>query len=200
MRSGLYFKVRDNFKFTPKLKVLDLGVSGNDDDYFHKLYPYKKNITAAGLAPKDDYLKKNFPEIKYVHIKPKFPYPFKNKQFEFVHTSAVIEHVGNRKNQLEFLKELNRIGESGVATTPNRWFPLEFHTFMPFIHWLPTDIYRKLFNALGFKYYSSEANLNLLDFNALNNLAAKAGFKRYKIVKNRILGITSNFLLIWYKK
>ena len=23
------------------------------------------------------------------------------------------------------------------VTTPNRWFPLEVHTLLPFVHWLP---------------------------------------------------------------
>ena len=30
-------------------------------------------------------------------------------------------------------------GSSGsvFVTTPNRWFPLEVHTLLPFVHWLP---------------------------------------------------------------
>jgi hypothetical protein len=25
------------------------------------------------------------------------------------------------------------------VTTPNRWFPLEVHTLLPFVHWLPAE-------------------------------------------------------------
>jgi hypothetical protein len=38
------------------------------------------------------------------------------------YSSAVIEHVGHRQNQVEFLRELWRMGRSGIfVTTPNRW-------------------------------------------------------------------------------
>jgi hypothetical protein len=26
------------------------------------------------------------------------------------------------------------------VTTPNRWFPLEVHTLLPFVHWLPPGL------------------------------------------------------------
>jgi hypothetical protein len=30
------------------------------------------------------------------------------------------------------------------VTTPNRWFPLEVHTLLPFVHWLPPGPRRRL--------------------------------------------------------
>ena len=36
-------------------------------------------------------------------------------------------------------------------TTPNRWFPLDPHTLLPFAHWLPPGARRdRLFRARGF--------------------------------------------------
>jgi hypothetical protein len=198
LRAKIYCVIAKNVQFSSQYKVLDLGVTDKDDNYFHKLYPFKKNITTAGLAPKNEYIKRDYPEVKYVQIKPKCPYPFKDKAFDFVHSSAVIEHVGSRQKQQEFLKEVNRIGKSGVITTPNRWFPLEFHTFLPFIHWLPTNSYRKFFKLLGFKFYAEEKNLNLLGLDDLDALAKNTGFKKYKIISYKSLGLVSNYLLFWF--
>lgn len=197
VRSSLYYLIRKNIKFNPKSKVLDLGVGDDDFNYFHKLYPYKKNITAAGLSKKNRHFQKDYPQIKYVQISTKFPYQFKDAEFDFVHSSAVIEHVGNRKRQQQFLSELNRIGKSGVITTPNRWFPLEMHTCLPLVHWLPTRVYRKIFMLLGFNYYADKKNLNLLTLRELDNLAGKVGFKKYRIITKKILGFDSNYLLFW---
>lgn len=197
LRSSLYYMIRQNVKLNRGAKILDLGVGDDDFNYFHKLYPYKKNITAAGLSKQNGILRKDYPQIKYVQISTKFPYQFKDAEFDFVHSSAVIEHVGSRKRQQQFLSELNRIGKSGVITTPNRWFPLEMHTCLPLVHWLPTKIYRKIFKLLGFNFYADEKNLNLLTYKELDNLAEKAGFKKYKIITKKILGFDSNYLLFW---
>ena len=200
LRCALYDLIDKNVNFNSRFKVLDLGVGDNDHNYFHKLYPHRKNITAAGLARRNKILNRDYPLIKYVQINTKFPYPFKSGEFDFIHSSAVIEHVGSRKRQQQFLIELNRIGKSGAVTTPNRWFPLEVHTFLPLIHWLPTKIYRKIFILLGLKYYAKERNLNLLTLQDLIDLASKAGFKSYKIIAKKTLGFDSNYLLMWSQK
>jgi hypothetical protein len=33
--------------------------------------------------------------------------------------------------------ELCRVSQRVFVTTPNRWFPLEVHTLLPVVHWLP---------------------------------------------------------------
>jgi hypothetical protein len=34
-------------------------------------------------------------------------------------------------------------------STPNRWFPVETHTLLPFVHWLPRPAADCAFAALG---------------------------------------------------
>ena len=37
-----------------------------------------------------------------------------------------------------------------IIITPNRLHPLEFHTKIPLIHWMPKKIHRKILKFLGF--------------------------------------------------
>ena len=49
----------------------------------------------------------------------------------------MIEHVGGREAQRRFVEEALRVARRAFVTTPNRWFPVEVHTRLPLVHWLP---------------------------------------------------------------
>ncbi len=74
--------------------------------------------------------------------------PFGNNSFDFVFSNAVIEHVGNEEDQLDFVNEHNRVGKNWVFTTPNRLFPIESHTQIVLLHmkrgWSNGDVTRLL--------------------------------------------------------
>jgi 2-polyprenyl-3-methyl-5-hydroxy-6-metoxy-1,4-benzoquinol methylase len=61
--------------------------------------------------------------------------PFPDKSFDLVLSNAVIEHVGEEREQLRFVSEHDRVGKNWLITTPNRWFPIESHTLAIFLHW-----------------------------------------------------------------
>jgi Methyltransferase domain len=63
--------------------------------------------------------------------------PFADHSFDLVFSNAVVEHVGDATAQRRFLREHARVGRHWVATTPNRWFPVEPHTAAVFKHWSP---------------------------------------------------------------
>jgi len=64
--------------------------------------------------------------------------PFADGEFDRGFSNAVVEHVaGGRDGQRLFVHELCRVARRVFVTTPNRWFPLEVHTLLPFVHWLP---------------------------------------------------------------
>jgi len=62
--------------------------------------------------------------------------PFEDNSFDLVFSNAVIEHVGNESNQLQFVREHQRVGINWIMTTPNKYFPVESHTQTLFRHFL----------------------------------------------------------------
>ena len=42
------------------------------------------------------------------------------------------------------MHELCRVSKRVFVTTPNRMFPLEVHTLLPFVHWLPSSARKRL--------------------------------------------------------
>ncbi len=64
--------------------------------------------------------------------------PFGADEFDLVYSNAVIEHVGGAQEQHRFLTEHERVGRHWIATTPNRWFPVEAHRHTLFRHWSPS--------------------------------------------------------------
>jgi hypothetical protein len=61
--------------------------------------------------------------------------PFRDACADLVYSNAVIEHVGGEPDQERFLSEHARVGRTWIATTPNRWFPVESHTLVVLRHW-----------------------------------------------------------------
>ena len=87
-----------------------------------------------------------------------------------------------------------------VIQTVNRYFPIETHTKLPLLHFLPKTKYRKLLKFLKYDYYSLEKNLNLLSYKdmskLLNYFSNQIKFNVYKIYT---FGFVSNILAICYK-
>lgn len=123
--------------------------------------------------------------------------PFKDNKFDICYSSATIEHVGSKKEQILFLKELLKVTKNYVfITTPNRYFPIDFHTKLPLIHWLPKKIHRKILNFFNLKFYAKEKNLNLLDEKEIKYLVSNINCSSFKIKKLYLLFFCSNFLII----
>ncbi len=66
--------------------------------------------------------------------------------FDVVFSNAVIEHVGDRERQEALVREALRVGRRVFVTTPNRWFPIEVHTRLPFVHWLPDELAHRAYD------------------------------------------------------
>ena len=182
----------------PDDSVLDLGVTNDQSwghsNFFEHWYPYKDRITACGVEDAK-FLEEMHPGLKFVLADGR-SLPFADKEFDFVHSNAVVEHVGSREKQTAFLREAWRVARKGIfITTPNRWFPVEFHTITPFAHWLPAAAFRKLCKLRGLGFFASEDNLNLLSASELKRLAAEIVSEGFKVASVKLAGWPSNLLL-----
>jgi hypothetical protein len=197
-RRELFALFMDRFRPTVSDAVLDVGVTADRsyemNNYFEVLYPHAHRITATGFDAHSD-LPQRYPGLQYVQVGPgRMPFP--DGAFDLVHCSAVIEHVGSRAEQVAFLSELWRVSRRGIfVTTPNRWFPVEFHTVVPVLHWLPAPVFRSCLRRLGRDFYADEANLNLLDRRALRTLASSAGLNNVRVHGVSLFGWESNLVL-----
>lgn len=180
---------------TPTMCVLDVGVTGDteqqESNYFERLYPYPAQITAVGTED-GSHLAEQYPGLRYRRVEPGKPLPFATNQFDIVFCNAVLEHTGSRSSQAAFLKEICRVGKRFFVTTPDRWFPVEHHTGLPFLHFLPTGAYRAILGATSYRYWADEAHLNILTGGALRRIFPPGAKGRVESI--RLFGLPSNLI------
>jgi ubiquinone/menaquinone biosynthesis C-methylase UbiE len=179
--------------------VLDIGATSDRtydaSNYFEHLYPHKDRVTASGV---DDasFLEAQYPGVKFVFADA-LNLPFEDNAFDLVHSSAVLEHVGSLENQKRMIIECLRVARRGIClTTPNRWFPIELHTQLPLIHWLPKPTGRALFKKLGYEFFAQESNLNLMSRSEIREIVASInGGWNFDVHSATVLGWQSNLIL-----
>lgn len=197
-RKKMYDRFQKICKPEVEDKVLDLGATPDDiledSNFFEKFYPYKNRITVASIEDCSKLVEK-FELERFVQNKSKEPLPFSDCEFDIVFSSAVLEHVGTRQDQEFFINECLRITKPTgkiFLTTPNRFFPLEMHTFIPFLHWLPWNWFQKVVKCLKGDFWSDINNLNLL---------CKKDIKKMKLLEKveigyiKTCGINSNLII-----
>ena len=140
----------------PWMRVLDLGaeIESDTDDNLQLIdrYPWKQNITAANLDPERvQRITERYPEVEAV-VADALKLPWPDKYFDIVYSNAVIEHVGQLEDQKQMASEIMRVGKQWFVTTPNRWYPFEFHLRLPFVTWLPGDAYLKIGSVVRYSH------------------------------------------------
>ncbi len=189
---------RKNIFYTKKSTLLDVGTTPSLDDhenYLIRRFPFKENITC--LSNFDcKILTTKFSQLQCV-IGDGCSMPFENSSFEIVHSNATIEHVGSYKNQTNFIRECVRVsGKYTYITTPNRFFPMDFHSKIPLINLLPKNIFRKILKLFGDNFFSKEKNLNLLSKNEIRKILNDLEIRNFKIYENKFFGFVSNFIFV----
>lgn len=194
MRQQMFAALMRLAQPTPATTVLDVGVTSDqreDSNFFEKLYPYTDRVVAVGLEDAA-FLEQQFPGLRYVQSDGQH-LPFADRSFDLVVSFAVIEHVGSRDRQRAFIQELCRVGKTCCITTPNRWHPIEFHTVLPLLHWLPPAWFRQILRGLGKPFWAEEENLNLLSRSELLSLVPPTA--QVQVRSFKFLGFVSNLLI-----
>lgn len=88
--------------------------------------------------------------------------PFESKSYDYVFSNAVIEHVGQRDRQKMMADEIIRVARKGYfVATPNRWCPLDPHSYLPFFHLMPLKV-RRLMSPKDDYFMLSPRNMRSL--------------------------------------
>jgi len=126
---------------------------------------------------------------------------FDDNSFDIAYSNSVIEHVGGWPEITAFAREIRRVAPQYYVQTPNKWFPLEVHFHMLFLHWLPFGIARHLVRYLslfGWTMHPSQARIDekLRNINLLSEAQVKELFPDARIFRERFLGMTKSFVAV----
>jgi hypothetical protein len=182
----------------PHDKILDVGVhqekpnSPESANYFLKTLRYDPaNYTGLGIEDMGN-VRQKYPHLRFIQY-PGGRFPFKDKEFDWIYSNAVIEHVGDIPSKIEFIREMCRTSKNVFFTTPNKYFPLDSHTMVWFTHWNDDRFLRWREKN---KQWLPKEKLNLISFKELSFLLREAGVSNYQIKRNRLLGITMTFTIV----
>lgn len=143
-------------------RVLDVGVSDEvsvESNMIEQVYPHRENLTCASLTD-GEAIRRAYPGVQHTQIVPHQPLPFADNAFDIVYSNAVLEHAGSTEQQRFFLSELCRVARRRFVAVPNRLFPVEHHTCLPVLHYLPKATFRRLLRGTRYDVWSREENLN----------------------------------------
>jgi SAM-dependent methyltransferase len=176
---------------TDNSRILDIGVTSDstyrESNFFEKFYPHTSQIVCVGTE-NGAHLEKEYAGLRFIQVKSNEPLPFTDREFDIAFSNAVIEHVGNQEEQERFIQEACRVAKRVFITTPNRWFPIEHHTSVPLLHYLPKALYRSILARTPLRYWSHEQNLNTLTLNEF-----KARFPSGHPVRVEYIGVGWSF-------
>jgi hypothetical protein len=183
--------------------VLDVGATPDlkrvDSNCFPRFFIEDGHSITMSSIEDISSLRDEFPGVELLSGKNLKEIVDSGRTWDWVFSSAVLEHVGSEKSQADFIRECYGLCRKGaIFTTPNRGHWLEFHTKLPFLHWLPKVVHRSILRVLGLKFWAQEKNLNLLKNSDLLRLSSGIG----ALVENSevsSLGMKSNLILILRK-
>lgn len=121
--------------------ILDVG-AGSGHIAVH--FTASNRVTAADV---EDQLCVREPELRFVRLVGD-KLPFEDAQFDVVVLNQVLTYV---PNQVATLREVARVLKPDgccYVALPNRLFPLDPHSHLPFVHYLPRRWYERVVNHM----------------------------------------------------
>jgi len=183
-------------------RVLDIGAEINPDGkrglQLIDGYKWKEKLFAVNISDKHvESISKHYAGIE-AKVADACDLPWPDKYFDIVYSNAVIEHVGNLERQKKMASEIMRVGKNWFVTTPNRWFPFEFHMRLPLVTWLPGNAYLRVGQIVSYNHVNKRYGFGI-KHNSLHLLTAKEMqqlFPTSRIVKQRITFMAETLIAI----
>ncbi|HVL75630.1 MAG TPA: class I SAM-dependent methyltransferase [Noviherbaspirillum sp.] len=203
---------RRTFDLNENTRILDLGSeSGANIHAVLEGTPVRpENVYIADIE--DHFLQEGRARYGYVPvlIGESGRLPFPDQFFDIVYCSSVIEHVTVPKEQTwtlysgkafrsealkrqkEFAAEIRRLGKQYYVQTPYRHFPIESHSWLPFVGWLPRPVLIPVLHATNtFWVKKTEPDWYLLDKREMSEL-----FPEARLVDEKSFGFTKSMMAI----
>ena len=187
---------------TETMKVLDVGAqvapSGGRSVQFIDFYPWKERISAINLSPEHiSSIKQHYPEIEAV-VGDACELPWPDKHFDVVYSNAVIEHLGTLERQKKMAAEIMRVVKKWFVTTPNRWYPFEFHMRLPFVTWLPGNAYLWAGRIISYNHLRRKYMFGIKrnDLRLITSRELQDCFPHSRIIKQRVTFMAETLIAI----
>lgn len=162
-----------------------MGISNLSDVYITLL-----NISECMTSnPNINFVKGNACDIK-----------FPDSSFDIIFSNSVIEHVGNRYNQMQMANEVKRVGKRFFIQTPAKAFFLEPHFLFPFFQFFPVSIKVWLVRNIKLGWYDrkpilEDAKSLVESVNLLSKKELIGLFPECYLYEEKILGLTKSFIV-----
>lgn len=124
-----------------------------------------------------------------------------DNQYDVAFSNSVIEHVGNLFQQNRFAGEIQRVAPCFVLQTPNRYFPMEPHFYVPFFPFMPLGIRTALHRRFRLGWFAPEsdelqARIDCDEIRLLTRKELALLFPRAGIHAERLGGLVKSFILV----
>ena len=185
--------------------ILDIGAEINPNSerglQLIDSYHWKRNITAVNNSPDHiSLIKEHYPQINAV-VADGRELPWPDKYFDIVYCNAVIEHLSNFEEQRKMASEIMRVSKQWFVTTPNRWYPFEFHLRLPVVTWFGGDVYRHIARIVSYDHIRRKYTLggSKAEFRLMTDGELKHCFSNSLIVKQRVTFMAETLIAIGRK-
>ena len=124
-----------------------------------------------------------------------------DNEFDIVFSNSTINLVNPYDNQMRMANEIRRVGKRYFVQMPNRNFPIDWRTLVPFFHFLPWQAQALCFRKMRVGVYRRTTDyeksvilatrVHDLDYGELRKL-----FPDATILRENILGFTKSFMAV----
>ncbi len=203
---------RQNFQIEKGSKILDIGSEdGTNINFVLKNTDFDaRNIFIADIDKKAiEKGARNF-GFNPVLLQESGKLPFDDEFFDIVYCSSVIEHATVAKNDMWNIKsgkkfreisfenqkllagEIRRIGKSYFVQTPSKNFPIESHSWLPFVAFFPRSLFLQTIKASN-RFWIKKT---IPDYNLLDQREMKKLFPDAEILTEKKFGLVKSIIAI----